>query len=86
MKKAHTEIIEEYLNKGNTFGFDLDDVKETKNELTVKELRSKLKEVEELIMPLLVNLMKTADKETIYWPNREAQVKEIIDKLLKLTR
>jgi hypothetical protein len=39
-----------------------------------------------LIMPLLVNLLKTADKEYIHWPNREAQVKSTIDKVLAITR
>ena len=37
-------------------------------------------------MPLLVNLLKTADKEYIYWPDRKEQVEGQIDKLLGYTR
>jgi hypothetical protein len=47
---------------------------------------SKLTEVEKLIMPLLVNLLKTADKEYIYWPDRQVKVQSVIDQLLSLTR
>ena len=37
-------------------------------------------------MPLLVNLLKTADKEYIHWPNRGPIIKAQIDKILELTR
>lgn len=50
------------------------------------KIRSKLTELEKLIMPLLVNLLKTADKEYIHWPNRAAQVQGTIDKVLAITR
>lgn len=42
--------------------------------------------LEEIIMPLLVNLIKTADKDYIYWPNRAAKVQETIDRVLAITR
>jgi hypothetical protein len=51
-----------------------------------EETTGKLKELEELIMPLLVNLMKNPEKEYIYWPNRTDKIKEQIDKVLALTR
>tara|TARA_R110000796_G_scaffold140854_1_gene257059 strand:+ start:421 stop:822 length:402 start_codon:yes stop_codon:yes gene_type:complete len=50
------------------------------------EIKGKVKELEKIIMPLLVNLIKTADKEYIHWPNREKQVQGTIDKVLALTR
>ena len=54
------------------------------------ELESQLKEkmgsVEKLILPLLVNLYKTADEPYIHWPNRQTIVKDQIDKLLAITR
>jgi len=46
----------------------------------------KLKELEQIIMPLLINLMKTPDKEYIYWPNRKEKIQEQIDKILAITR
>jgi hypothetical protein len=46
----------------------------------------KLKQLEQIIMPLLINLMKTPDKEYIYWPNRKDKIQEQIDKILAITR
>jgi len=50
------------------------------------EVKANLKELEQLIMPLLINLMKNPEKEYIYWPNRTAKIQEQIDKVLALTR
>jgi predicted lipoprotein len=50
------------------------------------EVKSNLKELEVLIVPLLVNLMKNPEKEYIYWPNRKDKIQEQIDKVLSLTR
>ena len=50
------------------------------------EVKVNLKTLEQLIMPLLVNLMKNPEKEYIYWPNRTAKIQEQIDKVLSLTR
>ena len=52
----------------------------------IAEVKINLKELEQLIMPLLVNLMKNPEKEYIYWPNRTAKIQEQIDKVLSLTR
>lgn len=50
------------------------------------DVKKNLKELEQLIMPLLVNLMKNPEKEYIYWPNRTSKIQEQIDKVLALTR
>ena len=50
------------------------------------EVQANLRELEQLIMPLLVNLMKNPEKEYIYWPNRTAKIQDQIDKVLALTR
>lgn len=47
---------------------------------------NKLAEVEELILPLLNNLMKNKDKEYIYWPNREAIINQQIERITSITR
>ena len=51
-----------------------------------EDVKSRLTELEKLIMPLLVNLMKNPDKEYIYWPNRKEKIQEQIDRVLSLTR
>ena len=61
---------------------EFDVIKATKE----AEVAAKLVEVEKMIMPLLVNLLKSSDKDYIHWPNREAAVKGQIDKLLAITR
>lgn len=46
----------------------------------------KVQRVEKLIMPLLVNLLKTPERAYIHWPNRGDQIQDTIDKLLAITR
>lgn len=65
---------------------DYDDEFNMVKEQTEGEVKSKLVEVEKLIMPLLVNLLKTSDKDYIHWPNRKDKVQSQIDRLLAITR
>jgi len=65
---------------------DYDDEFNMVKEQTEGEVKSKLVEVEILIMPLLVNLLKTSDKDYIHWPNRKDKVQSQIDRLLAITR
>jgi len=53
---------------------------------TVEEYAARLKEVEKLVLPFFTKLLKTSDKEYIYWPNRKTLVEGQIQKILKLTR
>lgn len=53
---------------------------------TAEAYRNKLAEVEKMIIPFLTKLLKTADKEYIYWPNRKPVIESQIQKILKLTR
>lgn len=46
----------------------------------------KLGELERIVMPLLVNLLKTSDKEYIYWPDRQVQIEDKIEQVLAITR
>lgn len=48
--------------------------------------KAKLKEVEGLIMPLLVNLKKNPEKEYIHWPNRGPIIDKQIEKITAITR
>ena len=54
--------------------------------LVTSEVRSKLQQVEQLILPLLYNLQKNPDKEYIHWPNRKDIIQKQIDKITKVTR
>jgi len=59
---------------------------EEHKELLTAEVRSKLKEVENMILPLLYNLQKNPAKEYIHWPNRTDIIQKQIDKILEVTR
>ena len=53
---------------------------------TAEEFKARLEQVEKLVLPFFTKLLKTADKEYIYWPNRKALVETQIQKILALTR
>jgi hypothetical protein len=84
-------ILNEYLSEDDDFGFSAVSEEEynkvvTDSEQTVENYKEKLAEVEKLIVPFLVKLLKTADKEYIYWPNRKPAIEKQIEKVIKLTR
>ena len=56
------------------------------SEQTVENYKEKLAEVEKMIVPFLVKLLKTADKEYIYWPNRKPAIEKQIERIVKITR
>ena len=75
------EIMAEYGD--DDFGFTAIDEEEynaviAEKEETVDEYKTRLKEVEKIILPFLTKLLKTADQPIIKWPNRgpllEAQI------------
>ena len=74
------------MNTLNTKLMNLDDEFDVVKSSTEQEVKGRLTQVEKLIMPLLVNLLKTADKDYIHWPNRKDKIQSQIDKLLEITR
>ena len=63
----------------------IDEVEERKNLLTY-QYKVKIKEVEKLVLPLLVNLTKSPEKEYLLWPDRSEKVQGQINKILEVTR
>lgn len=53
---------------------------------TADDYKTRLTEVEKMIIPFLTKLHSTGDKEYIYWPNRKPAIEKQIEKILKLTR
>lgn len=53
---------------------------------TAEEYKARLQQVEKLVLPFFTKLLKTSDKEYIYWPNRKTLVESQIQKILTLTR
>jgi len=84
-----SKIMEEYGD--DDFGFTTVDEAEyeaviAEKDETVEEYKTRLKEVEKIIMPFLTNLLKTADQPVIKWPNRGPVIEKQMQKILKLTR
>lgn len=54
--------------------------------LIEKDVKEKLVKLENMIMPLLVNLMNNPEKDYIKWPNRKPMIEDFVSKLLAITR
>ena len=83
------KIMAEYGD--NDFGFSAVSEEEynaviAEKDETVEEYKARLAQVEKIIMPFLTNLLKTADKPYINWPNRKPILESQIQKILTLTR
>jgi hypothetical protein len=84
-------ILKQYENVGDDFGFSAVSEEEynsviNKTTETADDYKTRLQEVEKLMIPFLQKLYATADKEYIYWPNRKTAIEGQINKILKLTR
>jgi hypothetical protein len=60
------------------FGFSFADTTEIK-----AQTKDKVQGLRDMIMPLLNNLMKNPEKDTIVWPDREKKIKAFIKKMDK---
>lgn len=54
--------------------------------LVEQDVSAKLKQVEDLILPLLANLKLNPEKDYIHWPNRSAIIDKQIEKIMAVTR
>lgn len=89
-----TEFKTELLDKISLLEAKLEDLTtgdtssliEQHKQLLTSEVRGKLQQVEQLILPLLYNLQKNPDKEYIHWPNRKDIIQKQIEKILQVTR
>ena len=64
------------LNDDDDFGFTFADSEELK-----AQGDDKVAGLRKMIMPLLNNLLKNPDKDTIVWPNREKSINAFIKKM-----
>jgi len=85
------KLAKEYDNIEDDFGFSAVSEEEynsviNKTAETADDYKTRLTEVEKIIIPFLTKLHSTGDKEYIYWPNRKPLIEKQIEKILKLTR
>ena len=80
-----SQVANALNEQGSSIRAVIDEVEERKGELNEKFV-GKLKELEGLVIPMLKGLMKNADKEYIYWPNRTPILEKQIEKVYSITR
>ena len=80
-----SQVASALEEQGSSIRAVIDEVEERKGELNEK-FSGKLKELESLVIPMLKGLMKNADKEYIYWPNRTPILEKQIEKVYSITR
>jgi hypothetical protein len=85
------KLAKEYANIEDDFGFSAVSEAEynsviNKTVETADDYKTRLTEVEKMIIPFLQKLYTTGDKEYIYWPNRKPVIEKQIERILKLTR
>lgn len=73
------KVIKMKLDESDDFGFTFADSNEIKAKVETTE--NKLEGLRNMIMPLLKNLMKNPDKDTIVWPNRKQKIEDFIKKM-----
>jgi len=83
------KIMAEYGD--DDFGFTTVDEAEydaviAEKDETVEEYKTRLAQVEKIIMPFLTNLLKSQAQPYIHWPNRGPIIERQIQKILTLTR
>lgn len=54
--------------------------------LVEQDIATKLRDLEDLVLPLLINLKKNPEKDYIHWPNRTAIIDKQIEKIKAVTR
>ena len=80
-----SQVASALEEQGSSIRAVIDEVEERKGELNEK-FSGKLKELESLVIPMLKGLMKNADKEYIFWPNRTPILEKQIEKVYSITR
>ncbi len=81
------EIMQKLYDLENKLlGMDNSTMLENHKALVQQDVALKLKQAEDMILPLLYNLKKNPEKEYIHWPNRNTIIDNQIEKLLAVTR
>ena len=81
----NNELMSAVSDQSESIRAVIDEVEERKGQLN-EQYTVRMREVEKLIMPLLIHLKKNPSKEYIYWPDRTAKIDEQIKRILAYTR
>ena len=79
------ELSRAIQDQGEGIRAIIDEVEERKSGLE-SQYKTKLEEVEKLVLPLMFNLTKNPEQEYLFWPDRANKVREQINRVLSVTR
>lgn len=79
------ELSAAVTEQGSNLGTIINEIQE-RVDSEKEQQKVRMKHVEDLIVPLLNNLMKNPEKEYIKWPNRVEKIQSQIQKILEVTR
>lgn len=85
MSMETNELSQAISDQGASIRAIIDEVEERKAQLD-EQYKKKIRDVESLVLPLLINLTKNPEREYIKWPNRAQAVQAQIDRILQVTR
>jgi len=85
LSMENAELASAVSEQSDSIRAVIDEVEERKAQLN-EQYTVRMREVEKLIMPLLIHLKKNPSKEYIYWPDRTAKINEQIQRILAYTR
>ena len=85
LEMESSQAVNALTEQGSSIRAVIDEVEERKGELNEKFM-GKLKELETLVIPMQKGLMKNAEKEYIYWPDRTPILEKQIEKVYSITR
>ena len=85
LSMENTELAQSIQDQGANIRAIIDEVEERKSQLE-SDYNDKLKDVEKLVLPLLINLTKNPERESLLWPDRSDKVKTHINRILEVTR
>ena len=81
----NSELMSAVSDQSESIRAVIDEVEERKGQLN-EQYTVRMREIEKLIMPLLIHLKKNPSKEYIYWPDRTAKIDDQIKRILAYTR
>ena len=85
LEMENQELMSAVSDQSESIRAVIDEVEERKAQLN-EQYTVRMREVEKLIMPLLIHLKKNPSKEYIYWPDRNAKIDDQIRRILAYTR
>ena len=85
LEMENQELMSAVSEQSQNIRAVIDEVEERKGQLN-EQYKTRMAQIEKLILPLLLHLKKNPSKDYIFWPNRVDKIDEQIKRILAFTR